>query len=87
MYYDPGDEESKNWAFVGLNQVGKVGVTIGFAIIYFWCAEIFPTVMRNSLMGASSVVARIGSISAPYISDIVSHRYFLKLVRHAIMPA
>lgn len=67
-----GNEQSKNWAFIGLNQVGKVGATVGFSVIYFWSAEIFPTVLRNTLMGASSVVGKIGAIMAPYISDIVS---------------
>jgi len=55
-----------------LNNIGKVGVTIGFAVIYFWSAEIFPTVLRNSLMGISSTFARVGSIFAPVIADLVS---------------
>lgn len=71
-YVVSGDEESKNWVFIGLNQLGKIGATTGFAIIYFWSAEIFPTVLRNTLIGACSVVAKIGAIMAPYVSDIVS---------------
>lgn len=65
--------DQKNGYFVALNTVGKLGVTVGFCIIYFWCAEIYPTPLRNSLMGVSSMMARVGSIFAPVISDIVSH--------------
>ena len=65
------DESVKKWIFIGLNQVGKLGVTIGFTIIYIWCAELFPTVIRTSMIGVSSMLSRIGSISAPYISDMV----------------
>jgi len=63
-------EEEKNNYFIALNTVGKLGVTMGFSIIYFWCAEIFPTLIRNSLMGASSMFARVGSVFAPVIADI-----------------
>lgn len=65
-------EKERNNYFIALNTVGKLGVTIGFAVIYFWCAEIFPTLVRNSLMGASSMFARVGSVFAPVIADIVS---------------
>ena len=58
--------------FVTLNMVGKFGMTMGFCIIYFWSAEIYPTQLRNSLMGFSSTLARVGSICAPFIANIVS---------------
>ncbi|XP_067929113.1 organic cation transporter protein-like [Watersipora subatra] len=70
LYIENATEEQKNTYFVALNFIGKLGVTIGFAVIYFWCAEIFPTVLRTSLMGGSSTFARIGSIFAPVIADI-----------------
>lgn len=69
-------EEEKNNYFIALNTVGKMGCTMGFSIIYFWSAEIFPTLVRNSLMGASSMFARIGSVFAPVIADIVSNTSF-----------
>lgn len=65
-------QDERNNYFLALNTIGKLGVTMGFAVIYFWCAEIFPTLIRNSLMGASSMFARVGSIFAPVIADIVS---------------
>lgn len=65
------DEETRNWLFVGLNQLGKVGVCIGISILYIWCSEIYPTIMRNTLVGITSMFARVGSISAPFIADLV----------------
>lgn len=64
--------EEKNTYFLVLNTIGKLGVTIGFAVIYFWCGEVFPTLIRSSLMGAGSMFARVGSVFAPLIADMVS---------------
>ena len=65
----PDDE--KTTYFIALNMVGKFGMTIGFCIIYLWSAEIYPTSVRNSMMGLSSTFARIGSLAAPWIADLV----------------
>ncbi|KAH9525162.1 hypothetical protein Btru_000514 [Bulinus truncatus] len=58
------------WITLVLSLTGKFGASAGFTVIYIYTAELFPTVMRNSGMGISSVMARIGSVLAPYISDI-----------------
>ena len=63
--------EVRNWLFVGLNQLGKVGVSVGISIIYFWSAELYPTIIRNSLFGLNSMVGRVGAIIAPFIADLV----------------
>ncbi|KAK1787971.1 hypothetical protein P4O66_016454, partial [Electrophorus voltai] len=55
-----------NYAAILLEMLGKFGVTIAFAIIYAFTAELYPTVLRNTAMGACSMASRIGSISAPY---------------------
>ncbi|XP_076836672.1 organic cation/carnitine transporter 2-like isoform X1 [Brachyhypopomus gauderio] len=49
-----------------LEMLGKFGVTIAFAIIYAFTAELYPTILRNTAMGACSMASRVGSISAPY---------------------
>lgn len=56
---------------VTLAMLGKVGIAAAFAVIYVWAAELFPTVVRNQGMGASSMFARVGGMGAPYIADIV----------------
>lgn len=52
-----------------LAMIGKFGATASFNTIYFYSAELYPTVVRNAGMGASSCAARIGGIVAPYIAD------------------
>ncbi len=36
-------------------------------MVYLYAAELFPTVLRNSGVGSSSMCARIGSIIAPIV--------------------
>ena len=52
--------------------VGKLGVAAAFGVIYVFSAELYPTIVRNAGMGASSCCARIGGMVAPYIADLVS---------------
>lgn len=66
---------------VVLAMVGKLGAAAAFAIIYVYSAELYPTVVRNAGMGASSCCARIGGMLAPYIADLV---FFLSLFFHVI---
>ena len=56
-----------------LTMLGKLCITTSFAIIYFWSAELYPTVLRNSLLGVSSTMARLGTVFAPFIADMVSY--------------
>ena len=61
-----------NWITVVLANVGKFGISAAFAVIYVWSAELFPTMVRNSGMGSSSMMARVGGMVCPYIADLVS---------------
>ena len=49
------------------SNIGKFGLTATFAIVYLYAAELFPTVLRSSGLGSSSMFARLGSIFAPII--------------------
>ncbi|XP_061193498.1 organic cation transporter protein-like isoform X2 [Saccostrea echinata] len=53
-----------------LAMIGKIGAAAAFAVIYVWSAELYPTVVRNVAMGASSSCARIGGMASPYIADL-----------------
>ncbi|KAJ8300620.1 hypothetical protein KUTeg_022139 [Tegillarca granosa] len=50
--------------------IGKFGASAAFGLVYVLSAEIFPTVVRNSALGACSCVARIGGMLAPYIAKL-----------------
>merc|ERR1719376_184179 len=66
MEIDHQDETLKVLANV-LAFIGKAGVSASFAIVYNFCAELFPTVVRANALGVSSMASRWGCILAPYL--------------------
>ena len=58
--------DNDTWALVFAG-IGKFGLTASFAVVYLYAAEIFPTVVRTSGLGSSSMWARIGAILAPIL--------------------
>ncbi|XP_078581848.1 organic cation transporter protein-like [Branchiostoma floridae x Branchiostoma japonicum] len=54
-------------AITVLAVIGKFGAAGCFGTIYVFATEIFPTVVRNVGVGASSMCARIGAIVAPFV--------------------
>ncbi|CAC5395440.1 SLC22A4_5 [Mytilus coruscus] len=58
--------------------IGKLGASGAFCVIYVFSAELYPTVVRNAGMGASSCIARIGGMLAPYVAksgELVDGRF------------
>ena len=51
--------------------IGKFLISQTFAIAYLYTAELFPTNVGNVAVGTASTFARIGSMSAPYIVDLL----------------
>lgn len=56
---------------IAVAMTGKFLISMTFAIAYLYTAELFPTKVRNVAVGTASTFARIGSISAPYIVDLL----------------
>merc|ERR1712129_304570 len=54
----------------GLYYPARMAIAIGFAVIYPWSAELFPSSIRNSAMGFNSCFARVGSSFAPIVGSI-----------------
>ncbi|XP_064078920.1 organic cation transporter protein-like [Macrobrachium nipponense] len=50
---------------------GKIAIITSFVICFVYTSELFPTRYRPLAMGQSNVMARVGSITAPYINDIL----------------
>ncbi|XP_011211490.2 organic cation transporter protein [Bactrocera dorsalis] len=60
--------ENNNWLIILFAMIGKLAITASYGTIYIFSAEQFPTVVRNVGLGASSMVARVGGILAPYLN-------------------
>ncbi|XP_053679431.1 organic cation transporter protein [Anopheles nili] len=58
-------------ALVTLAMMGRVGITAVYAIVTLHTAELFPTEIRNTALGICSTMAHVGSIAAPYITDLL----------------
>ncbi|KAL8570524.1 hypothetical protein ACOMHN_008881 [Nucella lapillus] len=69
LYASP---EVQTWLTIVLALVGKLGAAAAFAVIYVYSAELFPTLLRNSLMGFTCLFARLGGMISPYIADLDS---------------
>lgn len=50
---------------------GRFGISAVYAVITLHTAELFPTEVRASALGTCSTMAHVGSISAPYIVDLL----------------
>ena len=51
---------------ITFEMMGKCAVATGFAVMYAYTAELYPTVLRNTALGTCSTFSRLGSITAPY---------------------
>ena len=60
-----------HWLLITLSVIGKLCIGSGFEVLYIISSELFPTVVRNAGLGSSSACARVGSMLAPYIVQLV----------------
>ncbi|XP_035231370.1 organic cation transporter protein-like isoform X2 [Stegodyphus dumicola] len=62
--------QALSWVAVMLAVIGKSAIAASFAIIYIYSAEIYPTVLRSTGIGFSSMCGRLGGIIAPFINEL-----------------
>lgn len=55
------------WLQIVLAILGKFGATSSFSIVFVYTAELFPTEIRTTAVGASSSFARVGGMIAPIV--------------------
>lgn len=61
-------------------------MSISFATVYLYAGELFPTVVRNSGVGLSSTMARIGSMVAPFVATLAHKTAWLPPLAFGVIP-
>lgn len=61
---------SIRWLTLLFAIIGQTSAYAAFVQIYLFTSEVFPTVVRNSAMGFSSVFGRFGGFIAPFVVNI-----------------
>ncbi|XP_018406233.1 PREDICTED: organic cation transporter protein-like [Cyphomyrmex costatus] len=74
------------WLRLLLTCLGIVGMSVSFTTVYLFSGELFPTVVRNIGIGASSMCARIGSILAPFVVSLNYIETWLPPIIFGILP-
>lgn len=74
------------WAIVSLASIGIVGMSISFPTAYLYGGEIFPTVVRNVGIGLASMLARIGSMLAPFVAGMSTTAHWLPPIIFGVTP-
>lgn len=57
---------------MALYLIGKFSIAMVMTSVYVYTMEIYPTKYRHSLLAFSSMVGRLGSITAPLTPALVS---------------
>lgn len=66
-----GISKEKEYVLLGFAMASRFCITSVYAILTLHTAEMFPTEVRNSVLGISSTAAHFGSFFAPYIGKLV----------------
>lgn len=66
--------------------LGNLGMFVAFIVVYLYATELFPTVVRNAAMGVCSMMARVGSMVAPFVITLGSTAVWLPPVVFGIAP-
>ncbi|KIH43574.1 hypothetical protein ANCDUO_26417 [Ancylostoma duodenale] len=60
---------SENFMFaLSFMMIGKICIQGAFNILYIFTSELYPTIVRNTAVGVTSMVARFGSGVSSYIA-------------------
>ncbi|XP_032885141.1 solute carrier family 22 member 5-like isoform X2 [Amblyraja radiata] len=60
--------------------IGKLGNTCAFSIAFVYTSELYPTPMRNTGIGVSSMASRAGSIISPYVAMLDAYKENLPFI-------
>lgn len=61
---------------IALVTLGKMFCTLAINLLYVYTVELYPTVIRSMASSVGNFAARLGSIIAPFIVQLVRILYF-----------
>lgn len=73
-------------AQVPLASIALIGMSISFPTVYLYAGELFPTVVRNVGIGTASMIARIGSMAAPFLLSTRVYSYAFPPIILGVIP-
>ncbi|XP_065584841.1 organic cation transporter protein-like [Artemia franciscana] len=73
-----------SWLSSTFALIGKFFAAAGYALVYQYTGELFPTSVRSTAIGAASMFARFGSVLSPYVASL---SYFGLIVPFSIFGA
>ncbi|KAG6451359.1 organic cation transporter protein [Manduca sexta] len=74
------------WITLTLGTLGVSAAAIVATTIYIHTTELYPTVVRNMAMGACSTSMRVGSMIAPFISNLSVTVWWLPTLIFGVAP-
>ncbi|KAJ8723268.1 hypothetical protein PYW08_003180 [Mythimna loreyi] len=66
--------------------IGELLCYIIFIVLYLFCTEMFPTVVRNAAIGICSMMARLGAMIAPFAAGLRPFGKWCAPVAFGIFP-
>ena len=64
------------WLSTTLSMIGKLFITAAFSSIYQYTAELFPTPVRQIVMGAGSTISSMSGMIAPFMGNVMVRMLF-----------
>ncbi|XP_026496252.2 organic cation transporter protein-like [Vanessa tameamea] len=79
--------ENMQWLQTCLNLLGKLAISMAFSSIYIYTSELYPTMLRHSLLAVCSMCGRIGQIIAPQTPLLMAYMEALPYLVFGVMAA
>lgn len=71
---------------VPLASIALIGMSISFPTVYLYAGELFPTVVRNVGIGTASMIARVGSMVAPFVIALKTTNHHIPPIALGVLP-
>lgn len=63
-----------------------MGISMSYATVYIYAGEIYPTKVRNLGIGVCSMMSRVGSMIAPFVTRLAIIQPYLPPLIFGLMP-